>query len=408
MRVILVAVLCFFASIAGCVDSHEVCEPDCQGRECGLDPVCQLNCGSCRDGQVCSAEGRCVAQEDGGDADATDGGDPRGDDGPAPADDGGTTPDEGDGGGDAADETPDPCLNPALDCSVPQPETAVSQGPDEDGDDWGACCECDDQDETVHPGVRELDHPSDGKDNDCNGLVDEPGGRMVKVPYNNVWIDAYETVVSESADCSGPFRGQADDDYPADWPVEGDHDATLYACSLPGVIPSGHLSWYRSRWACEAQGKRLCTVFEWGYACSDGGLHIYPYGGDFLDDVCNVGVPETEGTTEVAPTRSFGECVSVPGVWDMSGNLGEWLSNWINLPGDCEACALATGMYYPCELCTHGQDCHLCSEDTADPMWSIEHSSGCQPALVEPAANEVFPRSMAKAYLGTRCCLDGP
>ncbi len=49
----------------------DCCIPDCSGRQCGPDPVCGTNCGSCDDGNICtddscSPSGQCTnaAQED--------------------------------------------------------------------------------------------------------------------------------------------------------------------------------------------------------------------------------------------------------------------------------------------------------------------------------------------------------
>ena len=43
-------------------------------------------------------------------------------------------------------------------------------GPDLDGDGYGAGRDCDPQDHTIFPGANEV---CDGKDNDCDGFVDE-------------------------------------------------------------------------------------------------------------------------------------------------------------------------------------------------------------------------------------------
>lgn len=46
-----------------CQEGQCVCQPDCSGLECGPDPVCGSDCGSCAEGQVCR-EGRCGCQPD--------------------------------------------------------------------------------------------------------------------------------------------------------------------------------------------------------------------------------------------------------------------------------------------------------------------------------------------------------
>ena len=64
---------CAFSSCgSSCCDFDQVCAggkcctPDCDGRECGLDPVCGQPCGSCSDGYKCQGstcvEGPCVPE----------------------------------------------------------------------------------------------------------------------------------------------------------------------------------------------------------------------------------------------------------------------------------------------------------------------------------------------------------
>jgi hypothetical protein len=78
--------------------------------------------------------------------------------------------------GDCRDD--DPAFHPGApetDCNDPNDyncdgSTAFS---DADGDGWGACVDCDDTNPDIHPGAPEI---CDGKDDDCNGLADYPGG----------------------------------------------------------------------------------------------------------------------------------------------------------------------------------------------------------------------------------------
>lgn len=41
------------------------CTTPCVGRTCGLDPACQVDCGACSGGTVCSLGGTCVTPDDG-------------------------------------------------------------------------------------------------------------------------------------------------------------------------------------------------------------------------------------------------------------------------------------------------------------------------------------------------------
>jgi len=71
-------------------------------------------------------------------------------------------------------------LGPAGECTCPftlaelqslEARVAALEGePDADGDGWPASVDCDDADSAVYPGAVEL---CDGRDNDCDGLVDE-------------------------------------------------------------------------------------------------------------------------------------------------------------------------------------------------------------------------------------------
>jgi hypothetical protein len=95
---------------------------------------------------------------------------------------------------------------------------------------------------------------------------------------------------------------------------------------------------------CAAHGKRLCTEDEWTTACEGPSTSTYPYGdthvaGRCNDDktwkVVNEGVlatwPSPAAQTEVdklwqgSPSGEHEECVSGHGVFDMTGNIEEWV-----------------------------------------------------------------------------------
>jgi len=171
-----------FVSHVACSGSEGECtyDTDCPGEcqicdtsshECVDDPVCQsMIQGNCASDQDCDplyekcVSGKCVAVYDGGD--------------PGPSD-GDTPPADGDSGG---DEIPEVCLNPDLDCTVPQTETEVSQGRDRDHDDWGECCDCDDQNAAVNPS--RIESVYNCKDDDCN--PDTPDDDLDRDGYGSI------------------------------------------------------------------------------------------------------------------------------------------------------------------------------------------------------------------------------
>jgi hypothetical protein len=133
-------------------------------------------------------------------------------------------------------------------------------------------------------------------------------------------------------------------------------DVDVRAVSLPGVFPQGYISGVRARAACERSGKRLCRPYEWRIACRGPAWTTFPYGDSRVRGRCNDDGrspmhffhPEVEkpgngwmwgfagnmidprlnqlaGT--LARTGERAECTNAYGVFDMVGNLHEWVED---------------------------------------------------------------------------------
>lgn len=95
---------------------------------------------------------------------------------------------------------------------------------------------------------------------------------------------------------------------------------------------------------CLERGKRLCTEDEWVMACEGPAHTVYPYGDEHQDGACNddktwiapdeavlATWPSPEAQAEVdalyqgAPSGSYPGCVSSYGVYDLTGNVEEWV-----------------------------------------------------------------------------------
>lgn len=114
-----------------------------------------------------------------------------------------------------------------------------------------------------------------------------------------------------------------------------------------GELPSLLISWTDARKECETIGKRLCTEDEFNFACE--GEQMLPYTYGYVRDAtrCNIDRPyrkrehkllhydsclkKPECKAELAkldqrlPTGSLAECVSPFGVYDLNGNINEWV-----------------------------------------------------------------------------------
>lgn len=103
--------------------------------------------------------------------------------------------------------------------------------------------------------------------------------------------------------------------------------------SAPGQDPSRGISWYQARAACQAMGQSLCTSQQWEDAC-DGqpgpGGREHPTAQGALETTdCNINHP---GTKEPALTGSFPACRTPEGVFDLEGNLWEWVDPGLSGP----------------------------------------------------------------------------
>lgn len=109
-----------------------------------------------------------------------------------------------------------------------------------------------------------------------------------------------------------------------------------------GEKPLLAVDWDTARQLCEQADKRLCTADEWTLACEGHGRLPYPYGYARDKEACNIDKPyimpndqayanPNKRAAEVArldqsePSGNRASCVSPFGVFDMTGNVDEWV-----------------------------------------------------------------------------------
>jgi sulfatase modifying factor 1 len=119
-----------------------------------------------------------------------------------------------------------------------------------------------------------------------------------------------------------------------------------------GGHPVWMLDWYQAQATCESKGKRLCTATEWTAACEGPDHTPFPYGWERDHDKCNmdsfyidprkpgpraqflfyskdpaVAFPELSRMDQSVPSGSMETCKSGFGVYDLPGNVDEWVLN---------------------------------------------------------------------------------
>ncbi len=83
-------------------------------------------------------------------------------------------------------------------------------------------------------------------------------------------------------------------------------------------FPTVGLSWYDANEKCLEAGKRLCYEEEWERACRGEFNFIYPYSNSYDKQIC------VTKEDDIQKSGVFPNCHGETGIYDMSGNVGEW------------------------------------------------------------------------------------
>lgn len=161
---------------------------------------------------------------------------------------------------------------------------------------------------------------------------------MVEVPDQRFCIDRYEASIDE----------------------------TGAARSVAGELPASDVTWDRADAACRAAGKIICPREVWYAACSAGGTRTHPYGETYDPAACNGG----DDDFGLLPAGSLEGCEgAIPGLFDMTGNVWEWVGPCADLSGrwSCPA----RGCEWDCQA-----DLMVCDTEWGTPDGSPIQGSG--------------------------------
>ncbi|HXC67880.1 MAG TPA: formylglycine-generating enzyme family protein [Nitrospiraceae bacterium] len=153
-------------------------------------------------------------------------------------------------------------------------------------------------------------------------MMGSPTGDSDEQPAHKVYVDSfsmdkYEVTVGQYA----AFLQAKGIDPPSDWKTmnRSEHQKR----------PVANVDWADAFAFCKWAGKRLPTEAEWEKAARGTDDRLYPWGNDPPTPLhANFGKSDWSNHGVLAPIGSFENGKSPYGIYDMAGNVWEWVNDW--------------------------------------------------------------------------------
>jgi formylglycine-generating enzyme required for sulfatase activity len=148
-----------------------------------------------------------------------------------------------------------------------------------------------------------------------DGDPDERPAHQVYV--DAFYIDKYEVTVGQYA----PFQQAIGANSPVDWKTMNQRSNQK--------SPVSNVDWADAYGYCRWAGKRLPTEAEWEKAARGTDGRLYPWGNDPPTPLhANYGKTGSNSHGALVPVGALEDGKSPYGIYDMAGNVWEWVSDW--------------------------------------------------------------------------------
>ncbi len=91
--------------------------------------------------------------------------------------------------------------------------------------------------------------------------------------------------------------------------------------NIENKLPQTQANWIEANMKCKSVGKSLCTKTQWLLSCQGRTNNLFPYGNRFEQNHCNIHAEKVQNS------KKYLQCQSEYGIFDLSGNVWEWVAD---------------------------------------------------------------------------------